>query len=259
MLYNPATVQRGVFSCKAQTKNYRAIREQYQTNWETAPAHLRYDLYDNEAVWRTLKPRVSLRMIGSYLDHLYTGFQIQRLLHRHTQNALPALLETAMSLLSTAVIFNKNRNHEYNVQRHFAILILFFCLPSAGVLALELRRCTLAAVTLPNTVSRADIIRNLSVLMSCVEGAIVPDDGNHRLCSELNKMIALVLDEVLNYQPPSNEGQGDGNSAVLAGVEAGFFDIPMIDGLEPIPTESEGFLDWLDNANWNNTVGPGRF
>jgi hypothetical protein len=27
----------------------------------------------------------------------------------------------------------------------------------------------------------------------------------------------------------------------------------MIEGLEPIPTESEDFLNWLDNATWNNT------
>jgi hypothetical protein len=245
--------------CKTRINNYRAIREQYRTNWETSPAHLRYDLYNNEAVWRTLDPRSSLRLIGAYLEHLHAGFQIQRLLRRHTQDALPALLEIAMNLLSTALIFNKNRNHEYNVQRYFATLILCYCLPSAGVLALELRRCTLANIPLPSTVSRADIIRNLSVLISCVEWAIVPDDGNHRLCSELNKMIALVLDEVLNYQPPSNEGRGDENSTVLPDVGAGFFDIPMLDDMDPIPTESEDFLTWLDNANWNNTVGSGRF
>ena len=191
-------------------------------------------------------------MIGAYLDHLHAGFQMQRLLRRHTQTALPALLQVAMNLLSTVLIFNKNRNHEYNVQRHFATLVLFYCLPSAGVLALELRRCTLEHVPLPSTVSRADIIRNLSVLISCVEWAIVPDDGNHRLCSELNKMIALVLDEVLNYQPASN--QPDGPSTMSGGTGTGFFDIPMGDGMEPIPTESEDFLQWLDNANWNNTV-----
>lgn len=242
-------------SPKELADKHRAIRKEHIDNWESAPAHLRYDLYDNEMVWRTHQARSALRMISAYLDHLHAGFQIQRLLRRHTQNALPGLLEIAMNLLSTVLIYNKNRNHEYNVQRHFATLVLFYCLPSAGVLALELRRCTLENVPLPSTVSRADIIRNLSVLISCVEWAIVPDDGNHRLCSELNKMIALVLDEVLNYQPPSNEGQGDGASTVLNGVGAGFFDLPMIDGMEPIPTESEDFLNWLDNANWNNTVG----
>ncbi|KAJ4301285.1 hypothetical protein N0V90_003376 [Kalmusia sp. IMI 367209] len=231
------------------------IQAEHRQCWETSPAHLRYDLYDTDTVWRTLSPRAALRMIGSYLEYLHMSFQIQRLLRRQTQTALPALLEIAMNLLSTALIFNKKRNNEYNVQRHFATLVLFYCLPSSGVLALELRRCTLENVPLPGTVSRADIIRNLSVLISCVEWAILPDDGNHRLCSELNKMLALVLDEVLNYQPPANDGgQGDGGEAMSgAGVGAGFFDFPMIEGMEPIPTESEDFLNWLDNANWNNT------
>lgn len=81
---------------------------------------------------------------------------------------------------------------------------------------------------------------------------MLPGDGNHKLCSELNKMLALVLDEVLNYQPPVNGLQDDQDG--LAGSGQGFFDMPMIDGLEPIPTEAEDFLDWLDHATWNNTV-----
>jgi hypothetical protein len=69
-------------------------------------------------------------MIGAYLDHLHAGFQIQRLLRRHTLNALPALLKIAMNLLSTALIFNKNRNHEYNVKRNFATLIFSIACPA---------------------------------------------------------------------------------------------------------------------------------
>ncbi|KAF1949601.1 hypothetical protein CC80DRAFT_255780 [Byssothecium circinans] len=239
------------------TQEIEAIHTLHRTTWESQPIHLRYDLYNEETVWQTLEPRIALRMIGAYLEFLYVDFQIQRLLRRQTQTALPALLEICMKLLSTVLVFNKRRNHEYNVQRHFATLVLFYCLPSAGVLALELRRCTLENVPLPNTVSRADIIRNLSVLISCMEWAIVGGDGNNRLCSELNKMLSLVLDEVLNYQPPPHgtaSGDGAEGGALAAGVGTGFFDIPMIDGMEPIPTESEDFLNWLmDNANWNNT------
>lgn len=232
----------------------RAIHSDHRQTWESLPAHLRYDLYEEEAVWASLGARVTLRMIGAYIEYLHMDFQIQRLWRRQTQTALPALLEISMKLLSTVLIFNKRRNQEYEVQRHFATLVLFYCLPSAGVLALELRRCTLENVPLPSTVSRADIIRHLSVLISCIEWAIMPGDGNHKLCSELNKMLALVLDEVLNYQPPANDTQEDGTSAALGTMGPGFFDIPMIDGMEPIPTESEDFLNWLDNANWNNTV-----
>ncbi|KAF2645998.1 hypothetical protein P280DRAFT_476447 [Massarina eburnea CBS 473.64] len=237
------------------TQEIQAIHTLHRSCWDSQPIHLRYDLYNEETVWQTLGPRIALRMIGTYLEFLYVDFQIQRLLRRQTQTALPDLLEICMKLLCTVLVFNKRPHHDYNVQRHFATLVLFYCLPSAGVLALELRRCTLENVPLPSTVSRADIIRNLSVLISCMEWAIIGGDGNHRLCRELNKMLSLVLDEVLNYQPPPNGATlGDGTEGALAGVGTGFFDIPMIDGMEPIPTESEDFLNWLmDNANWNNT------
>jgi hypothetical protein len=59
---------------------------------------------------------------------------------------------------------------------------------------------------LPNTVLHADIIRNLSVLISGLEWTVVPDNGNYRLRSDDKKIIALVIDKVFNYQTPSNEG-----------------------------------------------------
>jgi len=96
-----------------------------------------------------------------------------------------------------------------------------------------------------------------------MEWIVLPGDGNHKLCSELNKMLALVLDEVLNYEPPAHIVQANGgdtgssndSATLVAGTGQGFFDMPMAGGLEPIPTESEEFLNWLDNATWNNTVG----
>lgn len=241
------------------TQEIKDVQAQHQQSWESLPSHLRYDLYDEETVWETKGSLQALKMVNCYLEFLHMEFQIQRLLRRQTQTALPGLLEICMKLLSTILIFNKRGIREYNVQRSFATLVLFYCLPSAGVLALELRRCTLENVPLPSTVSRADIIRNLSVLISCMDWAVLPGDGNHKLCCELSKMLSLVLDEVLNYQPPppTSGAPGDaGNGGDGgAGVGPGFFDLPMIDGMEPIPTESEDFLNWLmDNANWNNTV-----
>lgn len=140
--------------------------------------------------------------------------------------------------------------------------MLFYCSPAAGVLALELRRCTIKGIPLPSPVSRADVIRNLSVLTSCLEWIVLPGDGNRKLCNELNKMLALVLDEVLNYEPRTNgvqtneddAGAGNSGATLMAGAGQGFFDMPMIEGLEPIPTEAEEFLNWLDNATWKNTA-----
>lgn len=233
----------------------RAISAECTTWWNALPTHLRYDTYTEEAAWVGRGPGLAMRLVAYYLDYLHVHFQTQRLLHRITQQALPALLEVSLKLLVTSLVSTKPQNGDYETRRHFPTAILFYCSPAAGVLALELRRCTIEGVPLPDTISRADVIRNLSVLTSCLEWIVLPGDGNYKLCSELNKMLTLVLEEVLNYVPPVNGGQEHGDdAAAMTGAGQGFFDMPMIEGLEPIPTESEDFLNWLDNATWNNTV-----
>lgn len=62
-------------------------------------------------------------------------------------------------------------------------------------------------------------------------------------------MLAHVLDEVLDYQPSANSNSG---GSIEQPDQIPFFDMPIVDGMEPIPTESENFLNWLDNVNWNN-------
>ncbi|KAF2652265.1 hypothetical protein K491DRAFT_719106 [Lophiostoma macrostomum CBS 122681] len=231
-----------------------AISSRCRHVWESVPSHLRYDLYDEDVAWTELDPAITIRMISSYLEYLHMEFSMQRLLRRQTEAAIPAMLEFSMKLLSTVLVFNKQRQQAYAIQRHYPTIMLYFCLPSAGVLALELRRCTLENRPLPGTVSRADVIRNLSVLISCLEWVVLPGDGNHRLCKELNQMMALVLDEVLNYQPPQHdESQDNAAQSGMVTGGGGFFDMPMVEGMEPIPTEPQDFLNWLDNANWNNT------
>jgi len=228
------------------------VRIACETNTDFVPTPFA-DCYTEEQVWIGLGSGVAIRLVSAYMDYLQTHAQIQRMLHRLTQNALPALLEVSLKLLSTSLVFTKPSNGVYETRRHCPTVILFYCFPAAGVLALELRRCTLEGASLPSTVSRADVIRNLSVLTSCLEWLVLPGDGNHKLCNELNKMLAMVLDEVLNYQPSAPNEQ-DGDADLMAGTANGFFDLPMIDGLEPIPTEAEDFLNWLDNATWSNNV-----
>jgi hypothetical protein len=233
------------------TKFYRKISTELIQFWDSIPAHMRYDAYEDEA-WQNLGSYYNIRLIALYLECLHMRFQIERMLQRLTQQALPSLLEVSLKLLSTSLASIKPAHGIYELRRQVPTIILFYCFPAAGLLALELRRCTLEGVSLPRTVSRADVIRNLSVLTSCLEWIVLPGDGNHKLCSELNKLLAMVLDEVLNYQPPSPNV--DGGFDALIGVENGFFDMPLMDGLEPIPTEPEDFLNWMDQANWGNNV-----
>ncbi|KAJ4344930.1 hypothetical protein N0V95_006085 [Ascochyta clinopodiicola] len=232
--------------------NMRTISAECTQFWEGLPIHLRYEMYDEDSAWHRLGSGITVRLISAYLEYLHTHFQTQRLLQRQTQQALPALLNVSLKLLCTALVFTKPLNGAYETRRHFATVIMFYCFPAAGVLALELRKSTIEGVPLPDTVFRADVIRNLSVLTSSLEWLILPGDGNHKLCTELNKMLALVLDEVLNYEPPPT-GSALGSEAMAPVTGPGFFDIPMLEGMEPIPTQAEDFLTWLDGAAWNNT------
>jgi hypothetical protein len=228
----------------------RTISVECTQYWERLPSHLRYELYDEDSAWHQLGASITVRLIASYLEYLLMHFQIQHLLQSQTQQALSALLDESLKLLSTALVFTKPLNAAYETRRHFATVIMFYCFPTAGVLALELRKSTIEGVPLPDTVFRADVIRSLSVLTFSLGWLILPGDGNHKLCTELNKMLALVLDEVLSYEPSptgSNLGSDVGNLA------SGFFDIPMLDNMEPIPTQAEDFLTWLNGAAWNDT------
>jgi hypothetical protein len=83
---------------------------------------------------------------------------------------------------------------------------------------------------------------------------LLPGDGNIKLCSELNKMLAMVLDEVLNYQPPCTTDKQQENTDLLTSTGDAFFNFPMIEGLEPIPKESEDFLSWLEDANLYSNI-----
>jgi hypothetical protein len=221
--------------------------------WESLPSQLRYDMYSDVA-WDSLDINMANRLHSSYLEYMHMQFQIQRMLHRHRQQALPDLLAVSLKLLSTSLAWPKASNSVHETRGRSPTVYHIFCFPAAGLLALELRRCTIENTSLPSTVSRADVIRNLSVLTSCLEWIVLPGDGNHKLCSELNKMLSMVLDEVLNYQPPVPNANGDVDALAGTVNGPGFFDMPMIEGLEPIPTEAEDFLNWLDNATWSNNV-----
>ena len=62
----------------------------------------------------------------------------------------------------------------------------------------SLRRYAQTGRPFPPSISRSELIRNLSVFISCLEWVGGPGDGNHALLSRARKKLALILDEVLD-------------------------------------------------------------
>ena len=145
-------------------------------------------------------------------------------------------------------------------QHTYYTKVLYYGVSSGGVLAAELSRCTRAGDSLPASIPRAELIRNLSVLVSYLEWVTRPGDGNHAACSEASRLLARILDDALDPQVGLSNSNGPQllsesatNHNVPDGVQNG--EVPVFNTNEALPLDSEAFLDWFDSIDWNNTMG----
>ena len=104
----------------------------------------------------------------------------------------------------------------------------------------------------------AELIRNLSVLISYLEWVTRPGDGNHAACSEASKILARTFDKALDAQlnveqPCQPVLEHSNNEAALTSEE----DNMMLDphNCDSLLIDSEAFLEWSDSVDWNNTRG----
>lgn len=129
-------------------------------------------------------------------------------------------------------------------------------IPASGVLATELYQRTVSNQPLPPSKSRSEIIRTLSFLVSWVRNTVTEDQPSVTVaaCLELNNVIFKILDDALDYQPPSGSGQDDtrqrsvdtGKSLEIS-VQGSRGDLPS-DVLN-IGLASGESLSWLDDLD----------
>lgn len=74
---------------------------------------------------------------------------------------------------------------------------------------------------------RAEIIRNLSVFLSCLSWVPRPTYGNYQTCKEAEKKLSHILDQIIDPQPIQRDVFND----VTSGLDS--------------------FLDWYNPSNWD--------
>lgn len=220
--------------------------------------------------------------LAVYLDYLHTEIQIQRLLERQTQRENPALMEIAAQLLSSFMTLAKQRDRTSDVNRDFSwgvniprgfiliipnpntiLQIFIYGLPSAGVLARFLQRYTRLDRTFPTSISRADLIRNLSEFVSCLEWVARSGEGNHIPCDRAGKILTRLLAEVLNGgRGSANDRLDAGNDTYLAfSADADMLPSPNSGAVlnECISAfgGGEDMWAWCDgmNVDWSSLLG----
>lgn len=200
-------------------------------------------------------------LLSVYLDYLNSEIHIQRLLSKYSEAATHSLLETSNKMLTTVMVLIKQHSLTHEIQSDYAWTVLLYGVSSAGVLAAELSRSSRTNQSLPPPMSRSEVIRSLSVLISYLGWVTRPGDGNYATCSEASRMLTRILDEALNPQsmPPNQQSQQPvlepaRNEDMLAPVEDQIMLESNRNGNETLPMDGEAFLDWFDSVYWNDPV-----
>ncbi|PWY80263.1 putative C6 transcription factor [Aspergillus sclerotioniger CBS 115572] len=203
------------------------IIENARESWGACPARLRYDV-PGQGDELGCSPK-SFTLLHIFLDYLYTIFLLQRTIVKRTDTGQEALLDTSRHILSIIVKGHASRDTVLDLSTHRAWILLYYGLPSASVLILELLHQNQGLRSYTTVLPRAEIIRNLSVFISCLSWVARPGHGNYHTCKEVERKLSHILDQVLDPQPIEDFAFNDATSGLYS------------------------LLDWDNLNNWDFT------
>lgn len=238
-----------------------SISSRIQSEWDSIPAHMRYQ----PACWDASYPSsVCMMLVVIHLTHWYNEFMIQKLLDYTPLPANAAMLRVSVALLANVLALAAMRDRTYDVHRDLLHCILLYGIPSAGVLATALRQQSATPnVAFPTGVSRSEIVRMLSVLISHLDAsAHVENSGarageaNYNLCRKASRIFTRVIDQVLDPKvvdaPTSSERLDLGVEGEDLGIEGemglDLFGVPGLEGLESMEFAGLAGNAWLESG-----------
>jgi hypothetical protein len=137
-----------------------------------------------------------------------------------------------------------------------------YAFPAAVILATALQK----GQTLPETLKRSKLIRDLSVLISLLETATKPDEANHDISLQAAKAISRTLDQIL--EPMSTSGLAANSISTTVANDAAQQQHVSSDTYDQIGMElSDAALfnddglgefdlaEWAKNIDWPNMGG----
>ena len=112
---------------------------------------------------------------------------------------------------------------------------------AAGVLCVELLKATKFPRTSQVKLPRPEVIRKLSIFISCLEWAR-PTDESYTLCGHMHKIITHITDQIL---APTTVVSTQIEAQLTETTDTNTpFDLPMQDDTD--------WLEWLNNVDWTN-------
>ncbi|EMD65050.1 hypothetical protein COCSADRAFT_26005 [Bipolaris sorokiniana ND90Pr] len=247
------------------------ISQRIGTCWDMLPKHMRY--------WKTcwdddVPTKICLMLCIVHLTHWYNEFMIQKLLDYSPLTLNTALLRVSIDLLSNTLTLGTIRDRSYDVHRDMLHCVLLFGIPAASVLATALREQHHTGQQFPSGISRSEIIRMLSVLISHLDAAAHMEnsgarhgEANYNLCRKASKIFTKIIDTVLDPKaveeitPASDQLGMDLGLDLFSGAGLDGFEGMDFPGLGIGPSTSGGVndatnVDWGALGQWSAWTGP---
>ncbi|KAE8326045.1 hypothetical protein BDV39DRAFT_177806 [Aspergillus sergii] len=173
------------------------ILQNLHSIWDTCPSHMKYspDMWNEEMPCQDI-----IALLSLYLDYLHSIFLLHRFAAQGCQSQKPKeLLLVAKTILSTVLVINEHRERSREVRSDFSSIFLPYGLPSAELLAMELLKSSnpLLSGTYPG-LPRAEIIRELTLYISCLSWVARPGSGNLGFCKKVKARLTSILDKILD-------------------------------------------------------------
>ena len=253
----------------AHTNSCRDISQRIGTTWDMLPKHMSY----RKTCWEEDIPtKVCLMLCIVHLTHWYNEFMIQKLLDYSPLTLNTALLRVSIDLLSNTLTMGTIRDRSYDVHRDMLHCVLLFGIPAASVLAAALREQHQTGQQFPAEVSRSEIIRMLSVLISHLDAAAYLEnsgaghgEANYNLCRKASKVFTKIIDTVLDpktveeYTPASDQLGLDLGLDFFSGAGLDGFQGMDFPGMKIGPgtngNAADAGMDWGALGQWNAWSG----
>ncbi|RDH29689.1 hypothetical protein BDQ94DRAFT_182223 [Aspergillus welwitschiae] len=178
----------------------RDILARQELAWDQIPPELKYDEVTGS---QHIPPPQRYVVMTTYMDQKYTCFLLHRkLLNETTEWTREHLYRISRSLLNTVLQVVSLSDQFSNMQRDISWPMLYYGLPGASILAVDLLKHLHPSFNTPNpqinVVPRAEVIQNLAVFISNLQRSINRREVNCETCRRAHGILSRILDEIID-------------------------------------------------------------
>ncbi|UDD55949.1 hypothetical protein AFCA_003532 [Aspergillus flavus] len=221
------------------------ILTRHEFVWDQIPEELKYNELTGS---QHIPPPQRYVVMTTYMDQQYNCFLLHRKLVNETQWTREPLYKASRSLLNTSLQVVSLSDQVFNMQRDISWSILYYGLPGASILAVDLLKDLHRTFDTPNSgidvIPRAEIIQNLAIFISNLQRSINRREVNQTSCKWAHAILSGILGEIIDpkYRKPiTTETVGKRTAA----------SVPFLptSGLDGESLDSDDFFNWIGSGD----------